>query len=241
MSAAEDPAADIPDVVTQVADEVGPAWREATQGEHRWPVALVVVITISIQYLLPAELVFQPQWIAPTIEVALLIGICIASPRRIKANNRGVRMAGLLLAALMSIGNAHQAIRLIVGIIDGSDDFDASELLLAGAGIWVTNIVVFALWYWELDRGGPGKRSHPRHERHPDFLFPQMDVTSVARAGWRPTFTDYMYVSFTNAMAFSPTDAMPLTLPAKCIMLIQSLTSLMTLALVAARAINVLQ
>ena len=75
MSAAEDPAADIPDVVAQVADEVGPAWREATQGEHRWPVALVVVITISIQYLLPAELVFQPQWIAPTIEVALLIAL----------------------------------------------------------------------------------------------------------------------------------------------------------------------
>ena len=199
MSAAEDPAADIPDVVAQVADEVGPAWREATQGEHRWPVALVVVITISIQYLLPAELVFQPQWIAPTIEVALLIGICIASPRRIKANNRAVRMAGLLLAALMSIGNAHQAIRLIVGIIDGSDDFDASEL-----------------------------------------LFPQMHHDHAPRT-WEPSFFDYLYVAFTNATAFSPTDTMPLSRWAKMTMMAQAAISLMIGALVIARAIGILQ
>lgn len=239
MSAAEDPAADIPDVVAQVADEVGPAWREATQGEHRWPVALVVVITISIQYLLPAELVFQPQWIAPTIEVALLIGICIASPRRIKANNRAVRMAGLLLAALMSIGNAHQAIRLIVGIIDGSDDFDASELLLAGAGIWITNIVVFALWYWELDRGGPAARANGERQ-HPDFLFPQMHHDHAPRT-WEPSFFDYLYVAFTNATAFSPTDTMPLSRWAKMTMMAQAAISLMIGALVIARAIGILK
>ena len=228
-----------PEHIVDVEDEIGPAWREATAGEHRWPVALVVVFTISIQYLLPAELVFQPQWIAPTIEVALLIGICIASPRRIKSNSRGVRTAGLVLAALMSIGNAHQAVRLIVGIVDGSDGFDASQLLLAGAGIWLTNIVVFALWYWELDRGGPAARANGVRE-HPDFLFPQMHREHSPRE-WEPSFFDYLYVAFTNATAFSPTDTLPLSLWAKMTMMAQAAISLMIGALVIARAIGILQ
>ena len=100
-------------------------------------------------------------------------------------------------------------------------------------------MLVFALWYWELDRGGPDERSSPQH-REPDFLFPQMSTPGCARQGWRPHFVDYLYVSFTNAIAVSPTDTMPLTRWAKLLMLVQSLISVLTLAMVAARVGNIL-
>ncbi|MBV9547646.1 MAG: hypothetical protein JOY61_25010, partial [Chloroflexi bacterium] len=106
--------------------------------------------------------------------------------------------------------------------------------------IWLTNVIVFGLWYWELDRGGPSARVRADH-REPDFLFPQMITPAVAPADWYPRFWDYLYVAFTNATAFSPTDTMPLTVVAKSLMTIQSIVSLLTVALVAARAVNILQ
>ena len=106
--------------------------------------------------------------------------------------------------------------------------------------IWLTNVIVFGLWYWELDRGGPGARCRENH-REPDFLFPQMSTPAAAPPSWAPRFLDYLYVAFTNATAFSPTDTLPLTAWAKVLMAIQSLASLLTVALVAARAVNILQ
>jgi hypothetical protein len=106
--------------------------------------------------------------------------------------------------------------------------------------IWFTNVLAFGLWYWEFDRGGPGSRSHVHH-REPDFLFPQMANPDAAPKDWCPSFIDYMYVTFTNATAFSPTDTMPLTQWAKLLMAVQSLASLLTVALVAARAVNILR
>lgn len=209
-----------------------------TDGEHRWPVALVVLITISIQFLLPSELVFQPQWIGPTVELAILLGICLAGPSKIRHSPRGVRTAGLVLAAMMTLGNAYQALRLIVGIVDGADDLSAAELLASGAAIWFTNIVVFALWYWELDRGGPAERAKGTAE-HPDFLFPQMRHLHGPQ-DWKPSFFDYLYVAFTNATSFSPTDTMPLTRWAKMTMMCQATISLAVGALVIARAIGIL-
>jgi hypothetical protein len=100
-------------------------------------------------------------------------------------------------------------------------------------------VIVFGLWYWELDRGGPSARHDPHH-REPDFLFPQMATPGAARPDWAPGFLDYLYVSFTNATAFSPTDTMPLTPLAKGLMGVQSAASLLTVALVAARAVNIL-
>ena len=113
------------------------------------------------------------------------------------------------------------------------------NLLFYATQIWFTNVLVFGLWYWELDRGGPGERCASRH-REPDFLFPQMANPGAATFDWHPSFVDYLYVSFTNATAFSPTDTMPLTEWAKVLMMIQSLASLITVALVAARAVNIL-
>ena len=117
---------------------------------------------------------------------------------------------------------------------------NATTLLIAGGSIYLTNVVVFALWYWDLDRGGPGARAEARNP-HPDFLFPQMSDPRYAPKDWHPRFYDYMYISITNASAFSPTDAMPLSRWAKHLMLIQSVISLVTVGLVIARAVNILK
>ena len=113
------------------------------------------------------------------------------------------------------------------------------ELIVSGALIWLTNVLIFGLWYWETDRGGPGKRAAGRDEE-PDFLYPQMNDDRVQTANWRPQFIDYLYVSLTNAAAFSPTDTMPLTPTAKSIMGAQSIVSLVTIGLVISRSINIL-
>ncbi len=113
------------------------------------------------------------------------------------------------------------------------------QLIVSGVLIWLTNFLIFGLWYWELDRGGPGTRAAGR-DQAPDFLFPQMADDRIQPAAWRPNFIDYLYVSLTNATAFSPTDTMPLTPMAKSVMGIQSLVSVVTLALIVSRAVNVL-
>jgi hypothetical protein len=112
--------------------------------------------------------------------------------------------------------------------------------MVNGGSIYLTNIIAFALWYWELDRGGPAARSHGI-ECYPDFLFPQMSSPDMAPPDWEPTFVDYLYLSITNATAFSPTDVLPLTRPAKAAMGLQSTVALATVALVISRAINVLK
>jgi len=139
----------------------------------------------------------------------------------------------------LSLGNAVSAVRLVLGLLHGTLDVDAPSLLLSGGAIWLTNVLVFAFWYWELDRGGPADRAYAI-AHHPDLLFPQMSAPELAPASWEPLFVDYLYVSFTNATAFSPTDVLPLARWAKLTMLLQSLVSLSTLALVIARAVNIL-
>jgi uncharacterized membrane protein len=129
---------------------------------------------------------------------------------------------------------------LIHGLIAGTEGRTAGPLLFAAAAIWGSNVVVFALWYWEFDRGGPVARAHA-HRPNPDFLFPQMQTPELVSKDWEPTFFDYGYVSYTNATAFSPTDTMPLSRWAKLLMLMQSITSLATVALVVARAVNILR
>ena len=222
-------------------DALTPSWQRVTEGEHRWPVALVVLFVICLQFLLPTDLVVSPQWLMPAIELVILAAICLASPTRIKNNPRSLRTAGLLLCAMLSIGNAAQAIRLIMGIVTGTNDFDAAELLLSGAGIWLTNIVVYALWYWELDRGGPAARANGSRE-HADFVFPQMrNNTQPVRKDWFPTFFDYLYLAFTNATSFSPADTTPMTRWAKMLMMSQAFISLVIATVVIARSIGILQ
>ena len=216
-----------------------PAWRRATEGEHRLPVAAAVALAITLQLVLPARLVIRPAWLLPSLEGLLMVGLIAANPRRINRTSALLRAASVSLIALISLANAWSSGELIKGIVKGTSGDNASLLLARGASIYVTNIIVFALWYWEWDRGGPVARARGVRP-YPDFLFPQMSVAGIAPPEWRPNFLDYLYVSFTNASAFSPTDTMPLSRWAKMLMLLQSAIALLTVAFVVARAINVL-
>jgi uncharacterized membrane protein len=139
----------------------------------------------------------------------------------------------------MTISNTSSAFKLIDALVSGKIT-DANMLLLSGGSIWMANIVIFSLWFWELDRGGPGARAEAR-KSVPDFLFPQMASPEYGEKDWHPKYFDYFYVSVTNASAFSPTDTAPLSRWAKLLMLVQSLTSLITVGLVIARAVNILK
>jgi uncharacterized membrane protein len=143
----------------------------------------------------------------------------------------------LALIALTTVANVVSLAELIHALLYGTKAGGRS-LVYASVPIWLTNVIVFGLWYWELDRGGPSARQRTKHRR-PDFLFPQMSTPGSA-PGWTPNFLDYLYTSFTNATAFSPTDTMPLTAWAKLLMMLQSLASLVTVAVVVSRAVNIL-
>ena len=220
-------------------DLVEPAWKRITKGEPRWSVTLAIIVAIVLQYALPATLTPRPRWLLPVLELAVLVALFIANPGRIDRLSRNIRSATIALIVLASIANASSAARLVWTIIEGRDGQDATALLGTAAAIWITNVIVFSLWYWELDRGGPAARAHGVHDR-PDFMFAQMLSPEVAVADWEPTYTDYLYLSFTNATAFSPTDTMPFVTWAKLTMMLQSSVSLVTLVVVISRAVGLL-
>ena len=217
-----------------------PAWRRVTQGEPRWQVSLAILAAIAMQVLLPTRVGLNPRWLLPTLEALLLVGLVIANPRRIDRESPPLRAATVALIVIVSIANAYSAGRLVTGLVRGTEGESAAPLLITGGAIWLTNVIVFSLWYWELDRGGPVARAHATR-LHPDFLFAQMQSPELAAPDWQTAFADYLYLSFTNATAFSPTDVLPLTRWAKLTMMLQSAISLITVALVIARAVNILK
>ena len=214
------------------------AWGEPAWSEPRWPAALAVVAAIVLYETLPARFTFGSSWLLPVVEAGLLLPLFATSPRRSNHEARWQRVFALLLIVLINLANVISLIALVNALLAGHQEV-GKNLLFYAVQIWLTNVLVFGLWYWELDRGGPGARCAPHH-REPDFLFPQMANPGAAPADWHPSFMDYLFVSFTNATAFSPTDTMPLTEWAKALMMIQALASLVTIALVGARAVNIL-
>jgi hypothetical protein len=203
-----------------------------------WPAQLTVLVAIGLQLLLPARLTVGPTWLMPALEGALLIGLSFASPRELEREHPVRRGVALSMTALVSFANIY-SLYLLIHLLLHSKVTEGRQLIISGMLIWLTNFLIFALWNWELDRGGPGKRA-AGHDEPPDFLFPQMSDDTIEPIDWRPQFIDYAYVSLTNATAFSPTDTMPLTPMAKTIMGIQGLVSLVTLGLVVSRAVNIL-
>ena len=219
---------------------VGAAWRSVTGEEPRVQVTIAVVTAIGLMLALPTRVANHPRWVLPGLATLLLIGVFLAKSARLERRARVLRIASLSLIAVISLSNAASAARLIVDLVRGQGIHDPTQLLLTGGGIWLTNVIVFGIWYWEFDRGGPLERAAGT-QPYPDFVFPQMTNPELAPAEWESGFVDYLYVSFTNAMAFSPTDAMPMTRWAKLTMLTQSLISVITLVLVIARAVNILK
>jgi uncharacterized membrane protein len=215
---------------------------QQAHAEPRWPVSLSVIVAIVLQAVLSQKLALQPGWLIPALEGALLVGLAVANPVRIERRSKPIRAASLALIMLITAANAVSAGLLVKEIVTsqvGSGSGAPIALLASGAAIWGTNVIAFALWYWEFDRGGPVHRLQGV-SRHPDLLFPQMSVPELTPRGWGPRFVDYLYLSFTNATAFSPTDVMPLARWAKMTMLVQSAVSLALGALVIARAVNIL-
>jgi uncharacterized membrane protein len=225
--------------VEEVAAALGPAWRRATEGEQRWQPSLAVLLMIALQLRLRQELAPLASWALPALELVLLVVLLAVNPLRIDRDRPALRGVSLAMIGAASLFNAWSVVLLVRQLVDGTFPSSSTELLGAGANVWITNVIVFALWYWELDRGGPGARAEGT-DPDPDFLFPQMADHSGDYHHWEPTFVDYLYVSFTNAAAFSPTDTMPLSRWAKMAMMLQSVVSLVTAALVIARAINIL-
>ncbi|MDE3134312.1 MAG: hypothetical protein KGL15_09620 [Acidobacteriota bacterium] len=223
------------------AETKGPPYPPPARGEWHWPPQLTMVVAIALQLLLPHRLSLTNDisWVLPALEGLVLVVLFIASPQRLQAPHSVRRRLMLSLTALVTIANGISLV-LLCTLLLRHNVVQGRQLIIAGSEIWLTNVLLFAFWYWEMDRGGPGIRAAGRDLR-PDFQFPHMtDEVAVLYRGWRPQFVDYLYLSLTNAIAFSPTDTMPLSVQAKLLMGFQSLISLVTMGLVISRAVNIL-
>ncbi|WP_094294735.1 hypothetical protein [Mycobacterium neumannii] len=216
-----------------------PAWLRRGDPESTMPVLIAVVAVMALQLAIPKDYTLVPRWPLVVLEGLLLLALLAINPRVMTRRTRFGRYTTWVLLAAITLDNTLSAVVLAVGILSGDESNDAAVLLGSGASIIVTNVIVFGIWYWELDRGGPFAR-RAGERPYPDFLFPQMTTPHVAEPDWRPTFIDYLYVSVTNVMAFSPTDTMPLARWAKMMMTVQAIVALGTAGLVVARAVNVL-
>jgi uncharacterized membrane protein len=203
-----------------------------------WEPQLVVACAIALQLSLSEQVSIGPSWLFPALEGALLLGLVIASPHPNVRHTPLRRHMAIGMIGLVSAANAAALVRLCNRLLQASK-LNGHQLILSGIVLWCTNVLLFGLWYWELDRGGPAARASADRD-FPDFLFPQMSEPRWAPKDWMPRLIDYLYVSLTNATAFSPTDTMPLTPTAKWLMSAQSLVSLITVGLVVARAVNIL-
>ncbi|WP_067903592.1 DUF1345 domain-containing protein [Nocardia vaccinii] len=217
-----------------------PAWARRSAGESRVAATFAVLVVVALQWRLPDRLTIRPTALVPGLALLLLVVLIVANPVRIDRETQWLRWASLALSGLLGVSTAWSVDRLVAGLINGTLSNDPGVLLSSGAGVWVTNVLVFALWYWEFDRGGPAARAHGRR-KHPDLLFPQMQLGKLADRDWEPQFADYLYLAFTNATAFSPTDVMPLSRWTKMMMTVQAAISFVTGILVIARAVNVLK
>jgi len=214
------------------------ALRRLELGDPYWPAQLAVALIIALQLTLPDRISAGPTWLAPVIETVLLVALVVVAPARATRESSKRRMLALALIGVVSLINVVSLGLLVHYLITGGDA-GGEDLILAGTKLLLTNVLLFALWFWELDRGGPVTRFRDP-DALPDLQFPQMENPQLAPKGWRPGFMDYLYTSLTNANAFSPTDVMPLTHTAKAIFAVESVSSLVTIGLVLARAVNIL-
>jgi hypothetical protein len=215
------------------------------------PAAVAVIVAIGLYAALPNRLLIGPRYVVPGLELILFIPLVLANPRRMSKQNRLLRRLAIALVLLIAVSNLVALGLLIRSLVIGQATA-GGQLLGAAGQVWFTNVLVFALAFWELDRGGPVTRIRVDHPRLPaaDFRFPQDEdhdaITEVARrssakTGWTPGFIDYLYVSVTNSSAFSPTDTMPLSERAKLLMAIESISALTLSVLVVSFGVGLLK
>ena len=211
-------------------------------GERRWPMALAVLAAGGLRAALPGQLRNgDARWAFVVVLVVLLGVLILGDPGRIDRDSTWLRVLTGTLIGLISAVNAAAAVRLVAGII-GAAEFstNANVLLASGGAIWLSNVITFGLWYWDLDRGGAAARARGSGPG-PAFVFPEMTSPEYARPGWYPRFLDYLYLSFTTATAFSPADVSPIRPWAKLMMMAEEAISLLVAVLVVSRAVNILR
>jgi hypothetical protein len=206
--------------------------------QSRLPAAIAILVVAVLYPLIPSQLSLGPAILFPIVAVLGVLPLTIADALGLE--HPWQRPLALTLLGLTAAANGTSIALLVHELIARSTDMSGRELLGGALTVWVANVIVFALWYWELDRGGPRRREADGGDT-PDFLFPQMTDAKDIMPGWQPAFSDYLYTSSTNATAFSPTDTMPITGWAKLLMSAQSLSSFVLVVLVTARAVNILK
>jgi hypothetical protein len=214
----------------------------AVRGEHWWPVALAILAVAGLHVALPAPYRVNPRWVVPVVLLVLLAVLIIGDPGRIDRQKPWLRAITAIVIAFITVANLFSAARLIADILTANKIFANNPigLLAAGGVIWISNVIAFGLWYWDLDRGGAAARAH--HPRvGPAFVFPEMMHTEYAPAAWVPRFVDYLSLAFWTATAFSPTDTSAIKPWAKLLMILEACVSLGLGALVIARAVNILK
>jgi hypothetical protein len=226
---------------------VDEAARREAEIESRWEAGPAIAVPIVLQVAM--AIISQAEgwttwaldwwvWLIPVpFELAIFVINTLSRPHRALVQMGIRREVGISLLALASAANGLLVLAVISSLVSGHESSGA-HLLLKGATVWLTSVVLYGNWFWVFDRGGPASRLEP-NPPPPDFQFPQMENPELAAPGWRPHFVDYMYVSFTNSIAFSPTDAMPLSRWAKLLMLLEAAQSALVILLVAARAVNI--
>jgi hypothetical protein len=224
---------------------------EPKAGEARLPAAAAVVAAIALYVLLPNDLVVAPHWIVVGLEVVLFVPLVVANPRRMTRENKVLRLLSLGLVLLIAAANVSSLVLLVEEMVSGGAQ-QGKQLLAAAGEVWLTDVLIFALLFWELDRGGPVSRGLALERDLPtaDFRFPQDEdhdaikevaARSSAVTGWTPGFVDYLYVSVTNSSAYSPTDTMPLSPRAKLLMAAESVTALLLTVLAISRGVGLLK
>lgn len=204
-----------------------------------WHAQALMLVAIVLQQLLPDRFVLGSRYLLESLEALLILTLSFTTPKKKIFYSMRRRINVLLLIGLSGLTNIYALFIVSNKLLEQGHVNNGRQLILSAINIYLTNIIIFGLLYWEMDGGGPGLRLSTEKYDH-DFLFPQNTNDSYSNSDWRPTFIDYLYVSSTNSLAFSPTDTMPLSRRAKILMLIQSIASLIAIALVAARAVNIL-
>jgi hypothetical protein len=208
--------------------------------EPRWPVALTVLATLFLLAALPGRLRLFPPWVSYVVAIAVIVPLVAVALSRARALWLRVESAvTLLFCVFCGLGTLASLANLVNAMVHRPGDITGTQLLSSSIAVWLTNVLAFSLLYWQIDRGGPAGRAD-NASTWPDWTFPATEAPEDVPPDWRPTFVDYLFLGFCTATAFSPTDALPLTSRAKMLMMFESAISLVTVVVVASRAINIL-